>query len=90
MRKYYDMIFPKWMEFAIVLLGIGAVMVVGYYWKHSEKPDVPVQPIGQYYGREMTEKIDQDNNQGLIPMLDREGEIIVSENGSTHTVLTNG
>jgi hypothetical protein len=86
MKNYYGMIFPKWMEFAIVLLGIGAVMVVGYYWKHSQEPTV--QPIGQYNGREMTEKVDQENNQGLLPMLDRHGEIIVSDNGSTKTVLS--
>jgi hypothetical protein len=87
MRNYYGMIFPKWMEFVIVISGIVMVMVVGYYWNHVlETP--ATQQIGQYNGREMTEKIDQQNNNGILPLSNREGEIIVSDNGTTHTVLS--
>ena len=56
---------PRWVSIGLVLAGIIAVMAVGYYFRHSETP--AVQPIGQYNGREMSEKIDQDASVGILP-----------------------
>ena len=65
MRKYYD-VFPKWMSFAIVMIGIIMVMVVGWFWHHTQ--EATSNPIGQYNDRKMTEKIDQDTDKGTLPM----------------------
>jgi len=66
MRRYYE-IFPPWMFFTLIMicLFVGSTLVV-YYYKQMEVPKST--PIGKYYDREMSEKIDQDASVGILPM----------------------
>jgi len=68
MKKNY-IVMPPWMEFGLVMAAIVTVMVVGYVWHHSlEEAKANHNPIGKYYNRTMSEKIDQDASVGILPM----------------------
>jgi len=79
---------PKWMSIGIFAVCLISFIVVAYITDPLKILDTQVQPIGKYYDREMTEKIDQDNNNGMLPMHKRQVEIIIYPNGSGHTVIS--
>jgi hypothetical protein len=52
------------MEFVIVMAAIAMVMVVGYYWHHTQEA-IESHPTGKFNDVKMDEKIDNDADRGI-------------------------
>ena len=58
---------PSWTFFTIIIAGIIAVMISGYYAQHMQiGATTAATKIGKYYDRTMTENIDQKASVGIL------------------------